>query len=322
MWRPERFAVGPRPATEVDIPALNRIFSDSFTERYHRDGLVSVRVPQLNPDVWSYAIRDAGNGAMLWHDEQDQLVAFNVAHRSGTEGWMGPLAVRTDRQEMGLGRTIVTAAIEWLRNEGVSTIGLETMPRTVENIGFYGRLGFVPGHLTVTMSGEASRRRVAGGSMLLGRLEAGDRKVLTERCRVRVDQAAPGYDFTREVELTHELELGDTVVLERAGEIVGFSIWHAAPLAAERQSEELRVLKLFADSRETFERLMLTLEGLAARKHLPRVAVRMQTAHTAAYQVLIERGYRVRWTDLRMTLEGSPEATVPRGEVLLSNWEI
>ena len=110
---------------------------------------------------------------------------------------------------------------------------------------------------------------------------------------VRVARSARGYDFTRQIALTHELGLGDTVVLERGGEVVGFSIWHAAPLAAERHPEELRVLKLFADSRETFERLMLTLEGLAAREHLPRVAVRMQSAQTAAYQILIERGYRI-----------------------------
>jgi hypothetical protein len=37
---------------------------------------------------------------------------------------------------------------------------------------------------------------------------------------------------------------------------------------------------------------------------------------------LIARGYRVRWTDLRMTLEGCPEAAVTDGEVLFSNWEI
>jgi GNAT superfamily N-acetyltransferase len=322
MWRPERLAVGPRPAGSPDIPALNRVFSDSFTERYHRDGLVSVRVPHLNPNVWTYAIEDAGNGAMVWHDEQDQLVAFNVAHRSGTEGWMGPLAVRTDRQEMGVGRTIVMAAIEWLRAEGVTTIGLETMPRTVENIGFYGRLGFVPGYLTVTMTGEASRRRVAGGSVLLSRLAARERAAITEQCRLRLDRSAPGYDFTREVELTHQLRLGDTVVLERADEIVGFAIWHSAPLAAERHAEELRVLKLFADSEKSFERLMLTLEGLAAREHLLRVAIRLQTAYVTAYRALIDREYRVRWTDLRMTLDGYPEASVPDGEVLLSNWEI
>jgi hypothetical protein len=33
------------------------------------------------------------------------------------------------------------------------------------------------------------------------------------------------------------------------------------------------------------------------------------------------RGYQVRWTDLRMHLEGYPERPVPEG-VLFSNWEI
>ncbi len=322
MLQPERLAVGPRPATAADIPSLNRLFSDAFTERYHRDGLVSVRVPRLNRAVWEYAISDAGNGALVWHDERDELVAFNIAHRSGTEGWMGPLAVRTDRQEMGIGRTIVSTAVEWLKRTGATTIGLETMPRTVENIGFYGRLGFAPGHLTVTMTGEASRRRVAGGSITLGRLVGADRVSLTERCTMRLAASAPGYDFTREIELTHELGLGDTVVLEKSGEVTGFAVWHSAPLAAERPAEELRVLKLFADSSGTFERLLLSLEGLAARAHLPRVAIRTQTADVTAYRLLIARGYRVRWTDLRMTLDGFPEATMPRGEVLFSNWEI
>ena len=64
-----------------------------------------------------------------------------MVHRSGTEGWMGPLAVRPDRQGEGLGRQIVQAGIEWLRGQGATTIGLETMPRTVDNIGFYSRLG-------------------------------------------------------------------------------------------------------------------------------------------------------------------------------------
>jgi hypothetical protein len=36
---------------------------------------------------------------------------------------------------------------------------------------------------------------------------------------------------------------------------------------------------------------------------------------------LIARGYRVRWTDLRMAYEGYPEQHAAQG-VLFSNWEI
>ena len=82
------------------------------------------------------------------------------------------------------------------------------------------------------------------------------------------------------------------------------------------------MLKLFADSKETFEELVVVLEAAAADFGLERVAVRCQTACTGAYATLVRWGYRVRWTDLRMTLDGYPELPVEEGEVLFSNWEI
>src|SRR6266704_3342856 len=109
-WLPERQVYGPERAGERDIDGLNRVFAEAFTDRYRRDGLVGVRVPQLNPDVWRYALLDAGDGAMLWRDETDQVAAFNIAHRSGLEGWMGPLAVRPDRQGSGVWKTRVGSA--------------------------------------------------------------------------------------------------------------------------------------------------------------------------------------------------------------------
>src|SRR6185503_14739103 len=105
----------------------------------------------LNPAIWRFAIAAAADGAMVWHDGSGAIVEFNMVHRSGTEGWMGPLAVRPDRQGEGIGALIVRAGMKWLQRQGAHTIGLETMPRTIENIGFYSRLGFRPGHLTVSM---------------------------------------------------------------------------------------------------------------------------------------------------------------------------
>ena len=50
------------------------------------------------------------------------IAAFNVAHASGREGWMGPLAVRTDLQGCGVGREIVHSAVEWLMTCAVSGV--------------------------------------------------------------------------------------------------------------------------------------------------------------------------------------------------------
>src|SRR3989442_12772450 len=153
-WLPDTRVTGPERATEHDIEGLNRVFAEAFTDRYRRDGLIGVRVPQLNPLVWRYALLDAGDGAMVWRDEHGDVAAFNVGHQAGAEGWMGPLAVRPDRQGTGVGKTIVRTAADWLIDRVVTTLGLETMPRTPENIGFYARLGLGPGVLTVTCANE------------------------------------------------------------------------------------------------------------------------------------------------------------------------
>lgn len=321
-WLPERRVEGPLLAEERDIEALNRLFAEAFTDRYRRDGLVGVRVPPLNPRVWTYALRDASDGAMVWRDEDGRLVAFNVAHRCGCEGWMGPLAVRVDRQGAGIGKTIVRAATDWLLDHGVTTLGLETMPRTVENIGFYARLGFIPGHLTLTMTRElAVRRRGGAVPALLSRLDEGVRAETLAAAHGFVASLAPGYDFTREIELTAQLGLGDTVLVSGSRGLAGYALWHTASLAAERSTDELRVLKLAARDADAFDRVVGAVESCATHAGLRRVAIRCQSRFESAFRALMARGYQVRWTDLRMHLEGYAERPVPEG-VLFSNWEI
>ena len=318
MWRPDRSVRGPDRPTNRDIDPLNRVFAEAFTDRYSRDGLVGVRVPQLNPLVWRYAIDDAGDGAMIWRDAEGHMVAFNMVHRSGTEGWMGPLAVRPDRQGEGLGSLMVRTGIEWLKNQGATTIGLETMPRTVDNIGFYSRIGLVPGHLTVTLVLDVPRRG-PGDPALLSRLGAPESGI--EECRKLTSVLLPGVDFSREIALTRELNIGDTTLIRDGGELVAFALWHSTPLAAGRPKDELRVLKLVAHDSAAFDRLLDALPVTAAGERVGRIALRCQTDFSSAYLRLVGRGYRVHWTDLRMTLEGFPRREPVRG-VVMSNWEI
>src|SRR3954467_9158833 len=190
-WR-QHPVEGPFRARIEEIGELNQVFSDSFTERYRRDGMVGVRVPFLNPTIWRYAIDDADDGAMLWRDDRGHVVAFNMVHRSGTEGWMGPLAVRTEFQGNGTGKEVVTRGIEWLKSQGATVIGLETMPRTMDNIGFYSRLGFFPGRLPLATMVEAAY--VEQPARLLSRLSPSSRAEAIMECRALIDQLHPGYD--------------------------------------------------------------------------------------------------------------------------------
>ncbi len=316
-----RSASGPHRILPANIDELNEVFSTAFTERYRRDGMVGVRVPSLNPAIWRYAIEDAvdGGDAMFWRGERDEIVAFNVVHRSGVEGWMGPLAVRPDWQGSDVGKEIVRAGTRLLSTRSVRVIGLETMPRTMDNIGFYSRLGFVPGRLTITLTVEA--REGTRKTRTLGSLGAAARDDAVAAARSLSHALIPGYDFSREMRLTQELGVGDTLILEEGGRVVGFAVFHVAPLVDGRAREELRVLKLVLDDETRIETLV---DGLAdvARKHATRrVAIRMQGEYLEAYRRMISLGARVRWTDLRMYVAGYEEVRAPLG-IILSNWEI
>jgi GNAT superfamily N-acetyltransferase len=319
MWRPDRSVRGPDRPSLRDIDPLNRVFADAFTDRYSRDGLVGVRVPHLNTLVWRYALEDAGDGAMIWRDADGQMVAFNMVHQSGVEGWMGPLAVRPDRQGEGLGSTMVRLGIDWLKAQGARTIGLETMPRTVENIGFYSRLGLVPGPLTVTLVHDVARRAGAPPELLSASGQQLSHRL--DECRQVTAELVPGVDFSREITLTRDLGIGDTTLVRDGGELLAFALWHSTPLAAGRAKDEVRVLKLVARSLPAFERLLDALHGTAAAERVGRIAIRCQTEYAEAYLRLVEAGYRVHWTDLRMILREFPQHSSPKG-VVLSNWEI
>jgi GNAT superfamily N-acetyltransferase len=310
---------GPHPIGRADIAPLNVLFSDTFTERYRRDGLVGVRVPPLNPAIWQYAVADAGEGAMLWRDARGAIAAFNIAHRSGVEGWMGPLAVRDDCQGTGQGKHIVNAGLDLLRRSGCTVIGLETMPRTMDNIGFYSGLGFVPARLTVTLTLDAVTAPRA--PRLLSTFRAAARDDAVRECAALVNSAMPGFDYTREIELTHELSLGDTMLTYDGDRLAGFALCHAAPLVEGRAREELRVLKAFVSDEGMFDHMAVQLADLARRSGTARVAIRLQGDYASLYSRLVSFGARVRWTDLRMVLAGHEERA-PKFGVALSNWEI
>ena len=319
-WRHAWVAETPERVSVREIASLNAVFSEAFTERYRKDGMVGVRVPHLNPAVWKFAITDAEEGAMIWRNARDGIAAFKMVHRSGVEGWMGPLAVHPDYQGQGIGKMIVTSGIEWLKKNGAKVIGLETMPRTMDNVGFYSTLGFVPGYLTVTVTLEAARAGIQ--SIAMSSLNPHERELAIRQCRALLEQLAPGYDYTREIVLTEQHQLGDTLFMRKGFDVTAFAICHSVPLVEGRATEEMRVLKMVARTESDFDALVTQLCAHARAKASRRVAIRVQGQYADVYRRLMARGARVRWTDLRMSVYDHAESRPANGGVVLSNWEI
>jgi hypothetical protein len=131
----------------------------------------------------------------------------------------------------------------------------------------------------------------------------------------------PGYDFTKEIDLTERFSLGETLLLGDPAKPSGFALCHSAALVEGRARDELRVLKLVLADRSELASMVRALSGLARRGGTPRVAIRLQGQYKEAYRMLVALGARVRWTDLRMSVHGWEEHAPTRG-IVLSNWEI
>jgi len=142
-----------------------------------------------------------------------------------------------------------------------------------------------------------------------------------ESGRRLVDELVAGIDFSREIMLTAELGLGDTSLVESDAGLDALAVWHSAPLADSRTRDEVRVLKLAARDDAAFDAAIAGVEAAAAKAGIRRIAVRCQSRYSEAFRRLVARGYRVRWTDLRMTYAGYPERHAAQG-ILFSNWEI
>jgi len=319
-WRHAWVSETPERVSVREIASLNAVFSEAFTERYRKDGMVGVRVPHLNPAVWKFAITDAEEGAMVWRNAREGIAAFNMVHRSGVEGWMGPLAVHPDYQAQGIGKAIVTSGVEWLKKQGAKVIGLETMPRTMDNVGFYSALGFAPGHLTITVTLEAVRAGTQSTAM--SSLNPHERELALRQCRMLLEELSPGYDYTREIILTAQHQLGDTLFVRKGSEVLSFAVCHLVPLVEGRATEEMRVLKMAAKTEADFDHLVTQLCAHARVKGARRIAIRVQGEYASVYRRLITRGARVRWTDLRMSVFEFAESRPANGGVVLSNWEI
>ena len=218
-----------------------------------------------------------------------------------------------------MGKSVALAGVDWLRSRRARVIGLETMPRTMDNIGFYSSLGFVPGRLTITLTLEAAASDTP--VPMLGMLSPDARDEMVSQCQRLTREQMPGYDFTREILLTLELGLGDVVLLRHGEALAGFALVHGAPLVEGRSREELRVLKMVLRDQHDIEAMADLLALAARRAGTRRAAVRVQGEYLDIYRRLMARGARVRWTDLRMTLADSGEARA-NGGVVLSNWEI
>ena len=222
-----------------------------------------------------------------------ELVGSAFVVRWGSFAVFGPLSVRPDFWDRGVGSRLWEACAPLLERWGVGHAGLFTYPESTKHVHLYRKHGFWPRFLVAL-----TERAVAAGkppAETYATLAAGAREQALRECTALTDAIHPGLDLAREIRSVTGQEIGDVVLVRDEEGLAGFAVCHAG--AGSETGRGTCYVK-FAAARSgegaagRLGALLAACESFAVGCDLTRIEVGVNLAREGAARVLEERGYR------------------------------
>jgi len=272
-------------------------------------------------------------GCFVAEEDGAKIVGAALAATWGTVGLLGPVAVLTHYHNQTIAQQLIRAAQEFFEENKATLHGAVTYPTSAKHLALYHKAGFRPKFLTAMMSRGLDRSGTRGvtprpalkGTVAVRRfsaLEETKKKAALGRFHRISNAVCRGLDLAKEVEIVDGLALGDTLLLERAAELVGFAICHT-PGVSEAPTGSLYVKFLAIDPRqrkvEHLEQFVTAIEDLAHEQGIARVILPVYLRYWLAYSTLVKCGYQVDFTMVRMQ-KGKPEDYEDPADLVLDDW--
>ena len=126
---------GMRFADLPDVPAITRLVNDAFRpERFFIDG------DRTDPSKVE-ALLNKGKFILL--SDSDTIVGCVYVELRGERGYLGLLSVDPRKQKLGLGTRLITAAENYCRSAGCTSMELTFVNLRQALPGYYKRFGYV-----------------------------------------------------------------------------------------------------------------------------------------------------------------------------------
>jgi GNAT superfamily N-acetyltransferase len=237
-----------------------------------------------------------------------ELAGSVFATRWGSFGFLGPLTVRPDLWDRGIGSRLLRPVLDAFDDWGLRQAGLFTFAASAKHLGLYEKHGFWPGFLTVVLAKETGSSARSPYTLVSTETEARRGAVLAE-VRALTEQMLPGLDLGREIEATTALVLGDTVLTRRDGRVEGMAVCQCG--AGSEAGSDACYVKFAAvrpgsGAADRFERLLDACEAFAAGAGLDRLVAGVNTGRLDAYRRLLARGFETEQIGVSMFRD--PEA--------------
>jgi len=251
------------------------------------------------------------------------IAGSNFATTWGSVGFFGPLTIRPDLWDRGLGKRLMDPVVELFASRDIRHAGLFTFAQSQKHVGLYQRYGFWPRFLTVILSKPIPEQ--PRGSVHWSPFSATSettQKSSLDACRALTGEIYPGLDPTREVRAVLEQKLGETVRSWDDSTLAAFAICH---FGAGTEAGSGTCYIKFGAARpgaradHAFDQLLLACEAMAAERGLSRIVGGVNTARHEAYRKVIEHGFRTDFQGVAMQRPNEPGYNRP-GVYLIDDW--
>ena len=272
-------------------------------------------------------------GCFVAEEDSTKIVGAALAVTWGSVGLLGPVAVLTHYHNQTIAQQLIRAVQDFFDENKATLHGAVTYPTSPKHLALFHKFGYKPKALTAVMSRALDRSAPRGlaakpplkGALAVRRysaLEETKKKAALGRFHRVTSAICRGLDLAKEVEIVDGLALGDTLLLERGRDIVGFAVFHT-PGVSEAPAGALYVKFLAIDPAhrkpEHLEQFVAAIEDVAQEQGQARVLLPVYLRYWAAYSTLVRCGYQVDFTMLRMQ-KGKQEDYEDPTHLVLDDW--
>jgi predicted N-acetyltransferase YhbS len=257
-----------------------------------------------------------------------ELVGSNFATNWGSVAFFGPLSVRPDLWDKGIGARLVEPAMERFAEWEIEHAGLFTWSHSPKHSYLYQKFGFWARYLTAIMSKSVVERLMVGEDepesswSRFSALSEEDREETLNTCGEVTGTVYDGLDVSGEIRAVASQDLGDTVLLWDDSGLAGLAVCHCG--AGTEAGSGACYVKFGAirpgpDAGRNFERLLDACEALAAAEGLQVLIAGTNMGRHKAYRGLLARGFRTEIQGVTMHRPNEPGYNRP-GVYIIDDW--